>query len=101
MLGRPVGDGMNLVCKEYVASRHRGGGVLVLSEFAGGRRRLRQALLVIPSRRPRAAETICARHRPAEGEARRRMRELRRQVRTHDVHRFARTFLEALAEPAA
>ena len=39
---------MNLVCKEYVAARHRGGGVLVLSEFAGAAGELRQALLVNP-----------------------------------------------------
>ena len=44
MLVTPLRDGMNLVAKEYAASRVDGGGVLVLSEFAGaagraGRRR--------------------------------------------------------------
>ena len=102
MLVTPLRDGMNLVCKEYVAARHRGGGVLVLSEFAGAAGELRQALLVNPhdvvghARDDRARASSLP-----EREARRRMRELRRQVRTHDVHRFARTFLEALAEPAA
>jgi trehalose 6-phosphate synthase len=100
MLVTPLRDGMNLVCKEYVASRHRGGGVLVLSEFAGAAGELRQALLVNPHDVVGLRETIARAIALPEGEARRRMREMRRQVRTHDVHRFARTFLEALAEPA-
>ena len=98
MLVTPLRDGMNLVCKEYVAARHRGGGVLVLSEFAGAAGELRQALLVNPHDVVGMRETIARAISLPEGEARRRMRELRRQVRTHDVHRFARTFLEALAE---
>ena len=101
MLVTPLRDGMNLVCKEYVASRHRGGGALVLSEFAGAAGELRQALLVNPHDVVGLRETIARAIALPEGEARRRMREMRRQVRTHDVHRFARTFLEALAEPAA
>ena len=42
MLVTPLRDGMNLVCKEYVAARHRGGGALVLSEFAGAAGELRR-----------------------------------------------------------
>jgi trehalose 6-phosphate synthase len=99
MLVTPLRDGMNLVCKEYVASRHRGGGALVLSEFAGAAGELRQALLVNPHDVVGLRETIARAIALPEPEARRRMREMRRQVRTHDVHRFARTFLEALAEP--
>ncbi len=38
MLVTPLRDGMNLVCKEYVAARHRGGGVLVLSRVRRRRR---------------------------------------------------------------
>ncbi len=45
-------------------------------------------------------ETIARAIALPDREARRRMREMRRQVRTHDVHRFARTFLEALEEHA-
>jgi trehalose 6-phosphate synthase len=100
MLVTPLRDGMNLVCKEYVAARHRGGGVLVLSEFAGAAGELRQALLVNPHDVVGLRETIARAIALPDREARRRMREMRRQVRTHDVHRFARTFLEALRERA-
>ncbi|HET9155515.1 MAG TPA: trehalose-6-phosphate synthase, partial [Myxococcaceae bacterium] len=44
----PIRDGMNLVAKEYAASRVDGGGVLVLSEFAGAADELGDALLVNP-----------------------------------------------------
>ena len=46
MLVTPVRDGMNLVCKEYVACRHDLGGSLVLSEFAGAAAELTSAFLV-------------------------------------------------------
>jgi trehalose 6-phosphate synthase len=48
MVVTPVRDGMNLVCKEYVASRYGLDGVLVLSEFAGAAAELTSALLVNP-----------------------------------------------------
>src|SRR5690606_7898959 len=48
MLVTPLRDGMNLVAKEYVASRVDNTGVLVLSEFTGAARELRSALLVNP-----------------------------------------------------
>ncbi|MGH3860808.1 alpha,alpha-trehalose-phosphate synthase (UDP-forming) [Actinokineospora sp.] len=97
MLVTPVRDGMNLVAKEYVACRHDLGGALVLSEFAGAAAELTSAFLVNPhdldgvKNAMHAALTID----PAEG--RRRMRALRRQVLTHDVDRWARSFLDALS----
>ncbi|MFN0060495.1 MAG: trehalose-6-phosphate synthase, partial [Planctomycetota bacterium] len=46
MLVTPLRDGMNLVAKEFVATRTDNSGVLVLSEFAGAAREFRRALLV-------------------------------------------------------
>ncbi|MBE1576684.1 trehalose-6-phosphate synthase [Amycolatopsis roodepoortensis] len=101
MVVTPLRDGMNLVCKEYVACRHDLGGSLVLSEFAGAAAELTSALLVNPHDLDgvkNALETAITLD-PAEG--RRRMRAMRRQVLTHDVDRWARSFLQALgAEPA-
>ncbi|MFN2423917.1 MAG: trehalose-6-phosphate synthase, partial [Cryomorphaceae bacterium] len=45
----PVRDGMNLVCKEYVASREKQDGVLILSEMAGAAKELSDAILVNPT----------------------------------------------------
>ena len=96
MLVTPLRDGMNLVAKEYVAARTRGGGVLVLSEFAGAAAELRQAILVNPHDVEGVALSIERAVTMEPAEARRRMRELRRQVRSRDVHYWARRYLETL-----
>ncbi|HZU46061.1 MAG TPA: trehalose-6-phosphate synthase [Mycobacterium sp.] len=98
MLVTPLRDGMNLVAKEYVACRSDLGGALVLSEFTGAAAELHQAYLVNPHDTERVKDAIeAALNQPIE-EGRRRMRALRRQVLTHDVDRWARSFLDALAE---
>ncbi|RFD26013.1 trehalose-6-phosphate synthase [Mycobacterium uberis] len=101
MLVTPLRDGMNLVAKEYVACRNDLGGALVLSEFTGAATELRQAYLVNPHDLEEVKDAIeAALNQPAE-EARRRMRSLRRQVLAHDVDRWARSFLDELAEAPA
>ncbi len=99
MLVTPLRDGMNLVAKEYVACRSDLGGALVLSEFTGAAAELRQAYLVNPHDLDGVKDAIeAALNQPVE-EGRRRMRAMRRQVLAHDVDRWARSFLDALAEP--
>ena len=98
MLVTPLRDGMNLVAKEYVACRSDLGGALVLSEFAGAADELRQAYLVNPHDLDSVKDAIEAAMNQTPEEGRRRMRALRRQVLTHDVDRWARSFLDALAE---
>jgi trehalose 6-phosphate synthase len=96
MLVTPLRDGMNLVAKEYVACRHDLGGVLVLSEFAGAAAELTSALLVNPHDMDGVKETLYAALTIEPQESRKRMRTLRKQVLTHDVDRWARSFLQAL-----
>jgi trehalose 6-phosphate synthase len=98
MLVTPLRDGMNLVAKEYVACRSDLGGALVLSEFTGAATELRQAYLVNPHDLEGVKDTIEAALNQSVDEGRRRMRALRRQVLAHDVDRWARSFLDALAE---
>ncbi|MCP2164731.1 alpha,alpha-trehalose-phosphate synthase (UDP-forming) [Goodfellowiella coeruleoviolacea] len=96
MVVTPVRDGMNLVCKEYVACRYDLGGALVLSEFAGAASELTSAFLVNPHDLDGVKNALHAALTVDPAEGRRRMRALRRQVLTHDVDRWARSFLEAL-----
>lgn len=96
MLVTPVRDGMNLVAKEFVATRTDGDGVLLLSEFAGAAERLSGAVQVNPYDVPGTAATIAAALGMAEGERRRRMALLREEVRRSDVHTWAETFLARL-----
>ncbi|MGW7532899.1 alpha,alpha-trehalose-phosphate synthase (UDP-forming) [Amycolatopsis sp. NPDC054798] len=101
MVVTPLRDGMNLVCKEYVACRPDLGGALVLSEFAGAAAELTSAFLVNPHDLDGVKNALEAAITLDPAEGRRRMRAMRRQVLTHDVDRWARSFLQALgAEPA-
>jgi trehalose 6-phosphate synthase/phosphatase len=104
VLVTPLRDGMNLVAKEFVASRPDGDGVLVLSEFAGAAAELAEAIHVNPYDVEATAEALHrALHMPAD-ERRTRMEGLRRRVVTHDVHWWARAFvarLERSAPPAS
>ncbi|WP_425836370.1 alpha,alpha-trehalose-phosphate synthase (UDP-forming) [Microbacterium sp. PA5] len=93
MLVTALRDGMNLVAKEYVASRVDGGGVLVLSEFAGAADELTQAVRVNPHDIEGLKDAVMtAIEMPAE-ERRRRMRALRRRVRDNDVAAWSARFL--------
>ncbi len=96
LLVTPLRDGMNLVAKEFVASRTDGDGVLVLSEFAGAVDELTQALVVNPYDVDGMAEAIHRALTMPHEERVARMRSLRDHVMTHDVTFWAERFLAAL-----
>jgi trehalose 6-phosphate synthase len=104
MVVNPIRDGMNLVAKEYVATRFDQTGALVLSEFAGAAGELEQALLINPHDvDATGAAMLRALSLPRE-EAAGRMRAMRAAIRRHTVHDWTRSFLQALAgepRPAA
>lgn len=97
MLVTALRDGMNLVAKEYVASRIDNRGALVLSEFAGAADELGSSLLVNPHDIEGLKDTIVRAIEMTPAEQGRRMRALRRRVREHDVEDWSREFLAALA----
>ena len=96
MLVTALRDGMNLVAKEYVASRVDGGGALVLSEFTGAADELTQAIKVNPHDIDGLKEAIMQAIDMAPKDKDRRMRALRRRVREYDVARWSRRFLDDL-----
>ncbi|WP_125132189.1 alpha,alpha-trehalose-phosphate synthase (UDP-forming) [Microbacterium sp. 10M-3C3] len=97
MLVTALRDGMNLVAKEYVASRVDNRGVLVLSEFAGAADELGSAILVNPHDIDGLKDAIMRAIEMPGSEQGRRMRALRRRVREHDVEDWSQDFLDALA----
>jgi trehalose 6-phosphate synthase/phosphatase len=102
MLVTPLCDGMNLVAKEFVASRTDQDGVLVLSEHAGAAAELRSALLVDPGDVDQLARAYAAALDMSPAERRVRMRRLQTCVRAHDVRRWADACLHYLdAAPTA
>jgi trehalose 6-phosphate synthase len=96
MVVTPVRDGMNLIAKEYAASRIDDTGVLVLSEFAGAANELDGALIVNPydAEALKAALVRAAAMDPAEQAQR--MRRMRRHLMQHDIHRWCSSFLAAV-----
>jgi trehalose-6-phosphate synthase len=96
MVVTPLRDGMNLVAKEFVASRSDDDGVLVLSQQAGASDELRAALLVDPTDVASLADVYARALTMSPPERRVRMRRLRRIVRRHDVHQWVRACLLSL-----
>jgi trehalose 6-phosphate synthase len=90
-------DGMNLVAKEYIASRRDEEGALILSRFAGASHELLDALVVNPYDTDELAQAI---HRaltmPPE-ERRMRMSRMRAVVKEHNVYRWAANLIGELA----
>ena len=98
MLVTALRDGMNLVAKEYVATRADNRGVLVLSEFTGAADELRQAVRVNPHDIEGVKDAIMTAVEMSPSEQSRRMRSLRRRVLDNDVDAWSSSFLKALAE---
>ncbi len=96
MLVTPLRDGMNLVAKEYVASRYDNTGALILSEFAGAAEQLTQALLVNPYDLNGLADMLERSVAMSQDEQARRMSLLRGSVARHDVFWWAERCLAPL-----
>src|SRR5690606_11848159 len=97
MLVTALRDGMNLVAKEYIATRADNRGVLLLSEFTGAADELRQAIRVNPHDIEGLKHAIMTAVEMEPAEQSKRMRSLRRRVLEHDVKAWSSSFLEALA----
>jgi len=91
----PVKDGMNLVAKEFCASRLDNTGILILSKFAGAAAQLRTgAFLVNPQDTPSVVSALYAAFDPDDGDVRRRMHRMRRDVKVNDIYRWCNEMLE-------
>ncbi len=89
-------DGMNLVSKEYCASKGRDAGVLILSEFAGAALQLaRGAVLVNPYDEDAIAASLLRGFTMEEGEKRRRMNFMRKSIARQNVFWWVDNFLRA------
>jgi trehalose 6-phosphate synthase len=89
-------DGMNLVAKEFVASRDDERGVLILSQFTGASRELPEALIVNPYNIDQCAAALKAALTMPPAEQRDRMRSMRGLVQEFNVYRWAgRMLLDA------
>jgi trehalose 6-phosphate synthase len=91
-------DGMNLVAKEFVASRIDGEGALILSQFTGATRELRDAIIVNPYDTEQLGDAIREALEMKAEDRQTRMRHMRQIVREHNVYRWAGNLLTELSE---
>jgi trehalose-6-phosphate synthase len=91
-------DGMNLVAKEFVAAREDEGGALILSQFTGATRELRDALIVNPYDTDQLADAIQIALEMDAEERRVRMRRMRQTVRENNVYRWAGNLIAELSD---
>jgi trehalose-6-phosphate synthase len=90
-------DGMNLVAKEYVASRIDGDGALILSAFTGAACELTDALIVNPFAVDEIAEAIHYALKMPSAERRRRMARMRAAVSANNIYRWAGKIVQTLS----
>ncbi|RAV28559.1 bifunctional alpha,alpha-trehalose-phosphate synthase (UDP-forming)/trehalose-phosphatase [Sinomicrobium soli] len=92
----PIRDGMNLVAKEYIATRVDQSGILVLSEMAGAAKEMNEALLINPNNFEQIADTLKrALEMPVEEQAERNAF-LQQRLERYSVDKWAGEFLKAL-----
>ena len=94
----PMRDGMNLVSKEYIASRNDNTGVLILSEMAGAANELIDALIVNPNNVHDIRDALLTALQMPQAAVSRRMKALRQMVFKFTVQHWAKLFMNKLEE---
>jgi trehalose 6-phosphate synthase/phosphatase len=92
----PLRDGMNLIAKEYLATRPTGAGMLILSEMAGAATELPEAIIINPNNRSEIAAALQEALKTPVEEQEKRNRIMRRRLERYNVIRWAGDFLTAL-----
>ncbi|CAN5191957.1 bifunctional alpha,alpha-trehalose-phosphate synthase (UDP-forming)/trehalose-phosphatase [soil metagenome] len=96
----PIRDGMNLVAKEYIASRKKQG-VLILSETAGAAQELGDALLVNPASPASVVAALEQSLKMPKRELKKRFKAMQLQLSTNTVQNWAGTFMKTLQQPVS
>lgn len=97
----PLRDGMNLIAKEFIASKIDGKGVLVLSELAGASNVMGEAVIVNPNNRNQVVEAIGRALNMPENEQIERNRAMQARLRRYDMRRWGGHFLDTLSTSLA
>ncbi|MBU0753781.1 MAG: bifunctional alpha,alpha-trehalose-phosphate synthase (UDP-forming)/trehalose-phosphatase, partial [Planctomycetes bacterium] len=92
----PLRDGMNLVAKEFIATKTDGRAVLILSEMAGTAKELGEAIIINPNNIDAIVEAIREALTMSEGEQIVRNRMMQQRLKRYDVERWAGDFLDSL-----
>lgn len=94
----PLRDGMNLVAKEYIATKRDNAGVLILSEMAGAAVEMTDALLINPNDTEQIEHAICTALEMPEEEQKRRIERMQSVISFHTVDKWASDFVLGMNE---
>jgi len=94
----PLKDGMNLIAKEYVATKKDALGVLILSEMAGAANEMGEALIVNPNNRTQICWSLKYALNMEEKEQQKRILNLQKRLKNYDVKKWAEDFKENLVK---
>jgi trehalose 6-phosphate synthase/phosphatase len=92
----PLRDGMNLIAKEYIASRTNKTGVLILSEMVGAAKELGESIILNPNNIGEMAEALKEALEMNQDEQTRRIEIMQSRLRNYDVIRWAEDFIQQL-----
>ena len=92
----PMRDGMNLVCKEFIASKINKRGVLILSEMAGASKELSDSILVNPNDIEHMTESIRQALEMPVQEQERRLESMQKSLRRYNIHHWVNLFMDRL-----
>lgn len=92
----PMRDGMNLVAKEFVASKHDETGVLVLSEMAGASKELSDAIIINPNDLNQIVEAIYRALNMSLEEQAEHIRIMQRTIKKFNIHHWVNLFMDRL-----
>lgn len=92
----PMRDGMNLVAKEYIASKLDKSGVLVLSEMAGASKELLDSILINPNDINQMVEAIKTALTMPKEEQNRRIGSMQINLKKYNIHHWVKIFMERL-----
>jgi trehalose 6-phosphate synthase/phosphatase len=94
----PLRDGMNLVAKEYIASRIDKTGVLIISEMAGAAKELSEAIQINPNDTNQTVNALNLALAMSDQEQKRRNHELQSILRRYDIHQWVKMFMNRLSQ---
>jgi trehalose 6-phosphate synthase/phosphatase len=95
----PIRDGMNLVAKEFIATKQHNNGVLVLSETAGAAEELHGAIRVNPERPQTMVDGLVEALAMPKRELRQRARSMQQHIKEFTVQKWADSFMDVLQKP--
>jgi trehalose 6-phosphate synthase/phosphatase len=94
----PLADGMNLIAKEYIATKTDGKGALILSEMAGAVEELREAIVVNPNNIEEIAEALKKALSMSEDEQIRRNKTMQERLQSYNIKVWANDFINSLSQ---